>query len=252
MTTISRLAIAFTLLCAWTAHGEEAKGSTGAPRGKPDWYGVWERVGSLNFDPTVPGNKPDQPPLTPEYQARFQKALDMAAAGTPINDPHANCVPLGFPRMMNMAYPFEILYGPDKITIISEESSQVRRIWMDSRKFPEPADLEQSYKGYSIGRWEGDELVVETRGLRGDMMLTQKGLEHTKNLRVMERWRQADPNTLKVDITLIDPIQFTRPWTVTKTYRRSKTYIMEYVCEENNRNPIRPDGVTGVILQSSK
>lgn len=242
----------FLAATAIAATAPSSVGSTGAPAGKPDWYGVWERTGSINWDPTVPQGQPDRPPLTPEYQKRYQRALDMAAAGTPINDPHANCVPLGFPRMMNMAYPFEILYGPDKITIISEESSQVRRIWMDGRGFPKADDLDQSYNGYSIGRWEGNELVVETRGLRGDTMLTQKGLEHTKNLHVTERWRQVDAKTLKVDITLADPIQFTRPWTVTKTYRRAPHLeIFEYVCEENNRNVVRPDGVTGVTLQSS-
>ena len=225
-------------------------GTTGAPAGKPDWYGVWERVGSINWDPAVPGNQPDKPPLTPEYQARFQRALDMAAAGNPVNDPHATCVPLGFPRMMNMSYPFEVLYGPDKITIISEESSQVRRIWMDGRDFP--ADPDPTYNGYSIGHWEGRELVVETRALRGDTMITQKGLEHTANLKVIERWKEADAQTVKVDITLIDPVQFSRPWTVTKTYKRAPHFhIIEYVCEENNRNPVGPDGVTGVVLQGN-
>jgi hypothetical protein len=156
--------------------------------------------------------------------------------------------------MMNMSYPFEVLYGPDKITIISEESSQVRRIWMDGRKFPAADDLDPTYNGYSIGHWEGNVLVVETRGVRGDTMLTQKGLEHTANLRVIERWREADDKSLKVEITLIDPIQFTQPWTVTKTYRRPRRpgeEIMEYVCEENIRNPVGPDGVTGIILQRS-
>lgn len=249
MKAIIRVAIAAQLLLGFAAYAaDNAKGTTGAPPGKPDWYGVWERLGSINWDPSVPGNRPDRPPLTPEYQKRYQRALDMAAAGTPVNDPHANCVPLGFPRMMNMAYPFEVLYGPDKITIISEESSQVRRIWMDGRDFPGPDDLDPTYNGYSIGHWEGNDLVVETRGLRGDMMLTQKGLEHTSNLKVIERWRQADDKTLKVDITLIDPVQFTQPWTVTKTYRRAPhLYIIEYVCTENNRNPI-VDGVTSVIL----
>ena len=225
-------------------------GVTGAPAGKPDWYGVWDRVGTINWDPTIAQNLPGNPPLTPEYRARYQRALDMAAAGSPVNDPHATCVPLGFTRLMNMSYPFEILYGPDKITLISEESSQVRRIWMDGRPFPD--DIDPTYNGYSIGHWEGRELVVETRGLRGDTMITQKGLEHTANLKVIERWREADANTVKVDITLIDGVQFTQPYTVTKTYKRAPQFhILEYVCEENNRNPVQENGVTGVVLQSS-
>lgn len=253
MRAIFGLAMLVSCLLTSAANAADAKATTGASSGKPDWYGVWESRGSLNWDPGVPQTQPDRPPLTPEYQARYRKVLNMAAAGKPVDDPLARCLPLGFPRMMTMAYPFEILPGPDKITLIAEETSLPRRIWMDGRQFPEAADLEQSYNGYSIGRWEDNDLMVETRGLRGDMLLSHRGLEHTRNLRVTERWRQVDANTLKVDITLIDPIQFTRPWTVTKTYKRAPhLYIMEYVCEENNRNRVGPNGVTGVTLKSSQ
>ncbi|MGZ3272815.1 MAG: hypothetical protein ACXU82_00715 [Caulobacteraceae bacterium] len=216
--------------------------------GAPNWNGVWVRVGSINWDPTLPQGELDHPPLTPEYQALYQRGLDSMAAGRPSNDPTAACAPPGMPRVMNMVYPMEIFQRPGQVAIFAEWQSQVRRIYTDGRAHP--ADLDPTYNGHSIGHWEGKDLVVDTVGLRGDMMLTMNGLGLSDALHVTERFRQLDDRTLTDTITLEDPKALTRAWTVTKTYRRSpETQIMEYVCEENNRNPIRPDGTTGVVLK---
>lgn len=213
-----------------------------------DFVGTWDRVGSINFDPTIPFDKPDQPPLTPKAAAQFQASLDSAAAGKPINDPHANCIPLGMPRMMNGVYLMEILAADEKMVVIGEEQSQVRRIWTDGRGFGD--ELDPTYNGTSVGHWEGKTLVVETKGLHWDIPINQKGLMHSPNLTVSERFWLENPNTLHDQITLTDPETFSKPWTVTKTYKRTKDPVNEYVCEENNRNPVRPDGVTGVVLSS--
>ena len=99
----------------------------------------------------------------------------------------------------------------------------------------------------------GKDLVADTIGLRGDMMLTMNGLGLSDALRVKERFHQVDADTLTDTITLEDPKALRKPWTVVKTFRRSpQTQIMEYVCEENNRNPIRPDGSTGVVLSGQR
>jgi hypothetical protein len=226
-----------------------------APPAKPiaqspyaaEFAGVWERVGSINFDPTIPQNLPDRPPLTPKAAAQFQASIDSAAAGKPINDPHADCVPLGMPRMMNMVYLFEVLVSPDKLTIIAEEQSQVRRLWTDGRGFPD--DMYPTYNGSSIAHWEGPVLVVQTDGLKSDIPINQKGLMHSDKLKVSERlWIEPDKKTMKNQITLTDPETFATPWVVTKTYKRTTDPLNEYVCEENNRNPVGADGVTGTIL----
>ncbi len=192
----------------------------------------------------------DHPPLTPEFEAKYQRGQDSMKAGKPVNDPTAACVPQGMPRIMNMVYPMEIFQRPGQVAIFAEWQSQVRRIYTDGRKYD--PDSDPSYNGFSVGHWEKGDLIVETRGLRGDMMLTQNGLALSDALVVHEVFHQVDQNTLTDTITLTDAKALTRPWTVTKTYKRApKLQIMEYVCQENNRNPIMPDGTTGVILNKS-
>jgi hypothetical protein len=210
------------------------------------FVGAWDRVGSINFDPTIPFNLPDRPPLTPAAAAQFQASLDSAAAGKPINDPHANCIPLGMPRMMNGVYLMEVLVADEKVVVIGEEQSQVRRIWTDGRGF---GDVDPTYNGTSVGHWEGKVLVVDTTGLHWDIPINQKGLMHSPQLTVNERIWLENPNLMHDRITLTDPVTFAKPWVVTKTYKRTTDPVNEYVCEENNRNPVRADGVTGVVLQ---
>ncbi len=160
------------------------------------FVGVWDRVGSINFDPTIPFDKPDRPPLTPKAAAQFQASLDSAAAGKPINDPHANCIPLGMPRMMNGVYLMEFLVADEKVIIIGEEQSQVRRIWTDGRGFGDEIDP-SAYNGTSVGHWEGKVLVVDTTGLHWDIPINQKGLMHSPQLTVNERiWLEDKGNTL--------------------------------------------------------
>ena len=221
-----------------------------AAQATPDWTGIWTRVGSLNFDPNIPGDQSDEPPYTPPYAERWKKIRAAEAAGQAINDASAQCAPPGLVRMMNMVYPMEILQTPGQVTIIPEWLGQVRRIFTDGR--PHPADPDPSYNGHSVGRWEGDTLVVDTVGLKGNGILNDHGAPLGGNLHVTERWRLADPETLRVEITLEDPAVFTRPYSTVKTFKRRKdVQMMEYACEENNRNPVDANGVTGVILQGN-
>jgi hypothetical protein len=213
-----------------------------------DFIGTWDRVGSINFDPTIPGNLPDKPPLTPAAAKQFQASLDSAAAGKPINDPHATCVPLGMPRMMNGVYLMEIFAVDDKVVIIGEEQSQVRRIWTDGRGFDED-NMWETYNGTSIGHWDGKALLVETRDAKSDIPINQKGLMHSPKMTINERLWLETPDLLHDQITLTDPDTFATPWVVTKTYKRTKDPVNEYVCEENNRNPVDANGVTGVSLK---
>ena len=218
--------------------------------GAPNWNGVWTRVGSINWDPNLPAGQIDHPDLTPEYQALYDKAIQGQKDGKPVNDPTAACVPPGMPRVMNMVYPMEIFQKPGQVAIFAEWQSQVRRVYTDGRGHP--ADMDLTYNGHSIGRWEGKELVVDTVGLRGDMMLTQNGLGLSDALHITERWKQTGPDTLTDTITLEDKKALRKPWTVVKTFKREpKMEIMEYVCQENNRNPILADGTTGVIMNKS-
>jgi hypothetical protein len=225
------------------------KAETKRPARIPDWSGVWVNRGSISFDPSVPRAQPANPPYNAEYAAKYKERLAALARGEAIADPTADCVLPGTPRNMNMPYPFEILHTPGRVTLLMESMHDVRRIFTDGRKHP--SDLEPTYNGHSIGHWEGDVLVVDTVGLRADTVFDQVGTFHSDQMRVIERFREISPGTLQVEITVEDPKAFVRPWKVVKTYTRDPNEeIMEYVCEENNRNPIDASGKTSVILGS--
>ena len=137
--------------------------------------------------------------------------------------------------------------SPRQVTIIAEWSSQVRRVFTDGRGHPAPDDLDPTYNGHSIGHWEGRGkdavLVIDTVGIRADTGFDSSGIEHSDQIHVVERMRQSAPDRLQDEITVIDPKAFVHPWVVTKTYRRGAPdlQIMEYVCEENNRDPLAHD-----------
>jgi hypothetical protein len=155
--------------------------------------------------------------------------------------------------MMNMVYPMEILQTDGQVTIVAEWMGQIRRIFTDGRPHPAPEDLDTTYNGHSIGHWEGATLVVDTIGIKGGGILDDHGAPLGEQLHVTERWRQTDPDTLTDQLTIEDPTAFTRPYSTVKTFKRRKDInMMEYVCEENNRNPVDANGVTGVILQTGR
>lgn len=219
----------------------------GAEPAKADWTGIWKRVGSFGFDPSIPPEHREFPPYRPEWQARYEEALAAHARGEATADPTANCLPGGMPRIMNMVYPMEIIQKPRQLTIISEWGSQVRRIFLDGRQHP--SELDPTFNGHSIGHWSGDVLIVDTVGLRDDTVLDQSGIRHSDQMRIIEKFKLVDANTLQNEITVEDPVAFYKPWTVVKTYRRApELQMMEYVCEENNRNPLDASGKTTTIL----
>jgi hypothetical protein len=108
---------------------------TGDPR-YPDWSGQWERIGSLNWPPE--GYREAGPaPLTPEYQAVYDRNQELRAQGILAGDPPATCLPPGMPRVMKMSFPFEMITSPDVTWIIADWESQVRRIYTDGRDWPD-------------------------------------------------------------------------------------------------------------------
>ncbi len=227
-----------------------------APAARPDWKGVWQPAESNIFDPTAfkdprnasAGNAADMrefPPYNAEWEAKYVRKLADNKAGVP-TDPTASCVPGGMPRIMTTPYPMEFVIEPDRVIVLHEISSQVRRIWTDGRGHP--ADLLPTYMGHSIGHWEGDTLVVETVGMRADTVFDVTASMHSDKIRSTERIRRLSPTKMQDIITVYDPVAFTGPWVVTRTYDlKSDWQIAEYVCEENNRNPILQDGSTGFI-----
>lgn len=201
----------------------------------PDWSGVWQSNTGILFNNSNKGEDPETPapPYTPAYMKQFQAIIDGLAQGVAVDDKGAACIPPGMPRIMFQNYPFEFIVTPKEVWTVHEYESQVRRIYTDGRKHP--ADLDPTYNGHSIGRWEGDTLVVDTVGLRGDLRIDRQA-PHSDQLHVIERIRRVDASTLEDRITLIDPKALTRPWKTIRTYKLHPDWAMsEFVCEENNR-----------------
>jgi hypothetical protein len=239
----------FALCCAANlATAAAASKAASTDRTFPDWSGVWENAEGFRY--ATPGNK-GGPELTPDYAARYKAVTDAAAAGRPVNDPTANCIWPGVPRVLVTPYPLEFVVQPDRVTVLHEYQGQVRRIWTDGRGHP--ADLEPSYNGHSIGHWEGDTLVVETVGLREDTKIDRSGLEHSGQLKVIERIRLVGPDELENQITLVDPLAYAKPWVSVLRLKRHRDWqILDYVCAENNRNPVSASGKTLTLDAAGK
>jgi len=203
----------------------------------PDISGIWERIEGIRFAPAG-----QLPPYNAEYRRRYDLALEARQRGERVADPTAGCLPQGMPRFMVASYPLEVLQTRGQVTLIAEWSSQVRRIFTDGRGHPPADEIDITFNGHSIGRWEGQTLVVDTVGIRGDTSFDASPLTHSDQLTVSERIYLRDPQTLVAEITVTDPGAFTAPWKVVRTYRRGgpDARIMEYVCEENNREIILP------------
>ncbi len=210
----------------------------------PDWKGQWTRADIPYWDPTKPPGAGQQAPLTAEYQAVFDRnAADLAAGGQDYN-PTVRCIPPGMPRIMIMYESMEIVITPQTTYFLIEYADPLRRIYTDGRDWP--AEIEPTYVGYSIGRWEDtdgdgryDTLAVETRGMKGPRTFDGSGLPlHEDNETVVKErlyLDKAKPDILRNEITTIDHA-LTRPWTVMHSYKRSRKPVWyEHVCEEDNR-----------------
>src|ERR1700704_4102006 len=139
----------------------------------PDFTGVWEISPGTRGGGAGPA--PARPSLTPAYEAKRKAFL----AAPPEDGETANCLPAGMPGIMGQPYPMEFLLTPGKVTIVIEAYTQVRHIYTDGRPLPADPDLE--FHGTSIGRWEGDTLVVETIGF-SPATQNQRGVPHGGNM----------------------------------------------------------------------
>jgi hypothetical protein len=198
----------------------------------PNWKGQWMRLGdpqNASWDPTKPPGAGQQAPLTPEYQAIFAASVKNEAEGGPGVDPTARCVPPGMPRTMMAVEPMEIVITPAVTYFMFEQLSTLRHVYTDGRKLSD--DLEPSFAGNSTGRWldiDGngrfDTLLIETRGIKGPHTYDASGIPFHKDGEaiVFEKLYadKGNENILHDEITVTDHA-LTRPWTVTRSYRRN-------------------------------
>jgi hypothetical protein len=222
----------------------------------PDLKGSWRRGPNANpvvaqgrgnvFDPTKGWGPAQQPPLIPEYQARFEANLaDQSAGGQGVGETYT-CASPGMPRVTNTYGQSEFVVTPKTTHILVENIRDSRRIFTDGR--PWPAQIQPTMLGYSIGQWidtdgdgKFDTLEVETRGFKGPRHYDASGIPlHDDNQSVIKErihLAKGDPNTLLFEITVFDNA-LTHPWSVVKSYRRlaNPPPFIEEVCGEGNNH----------------
>lgn len=204
----------------------------------PNISGVWF---TRRYNRRIAPADGSETPWQPWTKEAFDKRDAAEKAGAPLFDPTAACLPSGIPRLIAAPYPIEIVQNPDTTVILYETHHLVRVIEMNGQH---PKDVQPSFMGHSIGHWEGDTLVVETVGLTPLTQIDEAGTLHSDQLRVVERIRKTGPTVLEVTFTIDDPKAFTKPWVAKREYdMRPDSRLLEYVCEENNRNAPTADGV---------
>jgi hypothetical protein len=221
------------------------------PDGHPDLSGIWDRgrppgapaAPSGGFGaPPAPGPRPFQnlPSLLPEGLPLQPWAAELRKQRLEENSkdhPDAHCLPLHPVQLHSHPQPRKIIQTPGLVLIVYEANGGLRQIFTDGRPLP-GNDPQPWWFGYSIGRWDGDTLVVQTTGFRDTIgWLDEEGTPVTGAAKMTERFRRVNYGTLEIEITMDDPQTFTKPWTVRLSQRlMPDTELIEFICSENNRS----------------
>jgi len=216
---------------------------------KPDFNGIWQALGTAHWD--LEGHEARPGPLValgalgaipagmgvveggaipykPEAAAQRQENLESWLT----RDPAVKCFMPGVPRATYMPFPFQIVQTPEFVLISYEFASATRVIYMDRPDFESPFD---TWMGHSIGRWEGETLVVDVTSQVPDTWFDSSGNFHTDALRVEERYTRIGPDALTYEATIEDPNVFTQPWKIRlPLYRRleKNAQLLEFKCVE--------------------
>jgi hypothetical protein len=200
------------------------------PDGKPDLSGVWEPppgyVGDIARD-----LKPGEVPFQPWAEELYKHRRDTLSK----EDPTGWCVPGGVPRSDAVPYPFKILHAPGMVVILYEAVHSFRQIFMDGRELPK--DPNPTWLGYSVARWDGDTLAVDSRGFVENSWLDNFGHPGTESLHVTERFHRRDFGHMDLQVIIDDPKAYTKPWTINMVLTlHPDDELIEYICEENNKD----------------
>lgn len=218
----------------------------------PDFSGTWERYpdnwyGADPDHPVLPGGPFDlKQPYADRYAALKKREAAADAAGKPLVNASSRCLPEGMPTIMGAIYPMQIVQTPGQLIVLAEFLAQTRRIWMNE-KMPPATDINPSYNGHSVAHWEGDTLVIQTRGVREDV--TFYDLPHGKDMLITERLHRSKPDRIVDEVTIADPETLNTPYRFTIEYKKSNYRIQEYICD-NNQLKVDADGGTGMDLEA--
>ncbi len=198
--------------------------------GQPDLSGIWQVPGIkylLNIAVDL-----KEVPFQPWAAAVYKERVETNGK----DDPNNRCLPSIIPEKVAVTSPWKIVEIPGVTIVLYESRTIFRQIFTDGRTFP--TDMNPAWQGYSIGRWDGDTFVVETRGFNDKGWLDTNGHPVTDALHVIERYTRKDFGHMEVAITIDDPKAYTRPWTVIEpAVLQADTELIEYICEENNKDP---------------
>jgi len=227
----------YTLACLFAVAGA----SFAQTPATPDLSGVWSVRGSPATRYLSWGFSKDEPPMTPWAEEKFKanKPSFGPRAVEDSNDPvnpttlsAVGCFPPGMPRLYLQPFPMEIVQTPGRVLMLFEFNHFIRQIFTDGR--PHNTALGPTWLGDAIGHWDGDTLVVDTVGFNDKTWVDRAGHPHSTQMHLTERIRRVDKNTLTDDITIEDPIAYTKPWGGQLTFRLHPTWnITEMVCEDN-------------------
>jgi hypothetical protein len=195
-----------------------------APNGEPDLSGIWINV----YNPDTPG----APPLQPWASALFKQRMENNSK----DYPGAYCLPANA-EPITRAYPYRIVQTPTHIVFLFDEDTPgVRQVFMNMRAHP--PDWSPTWGGHSIGRWDGDTLVIDTAGYNDKSWLSLTGIPHTGKLHTVTRIRRVDFGHIAIEVLMEDQDAFTGPWkrSWTATLAPADTQIAEFICGENNRD----------------
>ena len=227
--------------------------TAGAALAEPNITGRWARyprpASQTPPDPKLAPPRAGEPELKEPYASAFKdlrrRQRESDEKGEPLANPGTECIPGGVPSMMSAIYPIEILQTPKQVTIIAEAGAEIRRIYLD-QKSPPLDDIPPGYYGASYGGWKGDELTVETLGVREDVRY--RDIPHSSKMKITEHFKLVSPDVMHDTVTFDDPDYLAKPYTFTFAYQRLPDYkMLEYVCE-NNRSYVDDKGVTRMKL----
>jgi len=223
-------------------------GGGGGARGQRGQRGAAGAEGARGAAPApAPAANPAPPNATffdigagiqggPPFQPWAAELRKQRMADNMKDNPDAHCLPIGLTQMHLHPQPRKIIQTPKLIIMLYEAQGGVRQIFMDGRSLPNN-DPQPWWYGYSIGRWEGDDLVVETTGFRDDVWLDVNGSPLTSAGKMTERMRRTNYGTLQTDITIEDAKAYTKPFTVRVSHRiMLNTDLIEFICHENEKS----------------
>lgn len=218
-----------TILCSLTTSGGAQAPAPRMPGGRPDLSGVWQRP--YTPDMTKNGRNQRGYPDLPFTPAGLEDWRSYDAAN---GDYTGSCMPFGLSRSINSPDPMQIVQNEKYVALLFEQNTWFHVIPIDGRDHPKEPD--PTWFGHSIGKWDGDTLVVDTIGFNGWTRLDTVGHPHSEKLHLVQTFRRTDFDHIAYTITVDDPETYTKSWSNERTFSRMNGELMEYSCEENNKD----------------